>query len=363
MPSQPFGSFPASNSKNWNDVAKKELGGKDPNEVLMIEKHGLQIKPYYDASEIVSASNSWVRPSTDPYLGPRGWHNTPIVLVENEKEANKSALEHLANGADGIVYRLKETVDFEMLMKDIELPYCSSFFQIRHNQEKFVYDFNHWVNAKGFDKTQIVGGVFWDSPPSNNGKLLELFADWQKFYVIGIVVESHENATTEITSALLAGVNVLAGNEINNAEQAFKHLVFSFSIGPDFFIEIAKLKVFERLWRLVQSAYSMGEKAIPVQIHGLSTCWNNEKFQPNANMLKSTTSAISAVLGGCNFITIQPEDESRLKSRIARNVLTLLREESHLNQTSDSTAGSYYLESLIDQLSKNAWTQFQIQVK
>lgn len=363
MPDQPFGAFPSSNSKNWNDAAKKELGGKDPNETLTIEKHGLQIKPYYGASELVAQSKTQILPSSDPYLGPRGWHNTPYVSAENAKDANKAALEHLANGADGIIYRIKDAVDLEILMKDIELPYCSSFFKVQKDHEKFIYDFNHWINTKGFDKTQIVGGVLWDSPLSDNGKLIELFFDWGKFYALGIVVEPHQNATTEITNALLAGIDMLSGNEINNAEQAFKQVVFSFSIGPDFFIEIAKLKAFRRLWLLVQSAYSIGDKAIPVQIHGLSTCWNSEKFQPNANMLKSTTSAISAVLGGCDFISIQPEDESRLKSRIARNVLTLLREESHLNQTADSTAGSYYLENLVDQMAKKAWTQFQNQAK
>ena len=77
-------------------------------------------------------------------------------------------------------------------------------------------------------------------------------------------------------------------------------------------------------------------------------------------MLKSTTSAISCILGGCDLITVEPEEEGNpLKSRIGRNVLTLLREESHLNQPADAAAGSYYLESLTDQMAKEAWTQFQ----
>lgn len=141
---------------------------------------------------------------------------------------------------------------------------------------------------------------------------------------------------------------------------AFRHLAFSFSVGTDFFLEIAKLKAFKRLWHQVGTVYSISEENNLVSLHGLSPSWNKEKYQPNANMLKSTTSAISCILGGCDLITVEPEDEGNaLKSRIGRNVLTLLREESHLNQPADATAGSYYLESLIDQMAKEAWTQFQ----
>jgi methylmalonyl-CoA mutase len=77
-------------------------------------------------------------------------------------------------------------------------------------------------------------------------------------------------------------------------------------------------------------------------------------------MLKSTTTAMSAILGGCNVITIMPEeDEGSFKSRVARNVLTILREESYLNLTADATVGSYYLENLIEQISISAWKKFQ----
>lgn len=361
MSSDLYTSFPSSTSEIWNDVAKKELGGKDPIETLTKEKQGLQIKPYYDEADLDHLPDFSLRTSSEAHLGPRGWNNTPIVSVQEDKLANIAALDHLNNGADGIIFRISKTVQPEILLNGIELPYCSIFFQIQADRLQCIYDFSQWVDTKGFDKTKIVGGVFWETPIQEQGNLLETFNGWSKFHVLGYIIESQQNVVSEIVEALLMGVQTISKNDLQ--ENAIRHLAFSFSIGSDFFIEIVKLKVFRRLWTLVQSAYSKNHKDFPISIHGLSTCWNNEKYQPNANMLKSTTAALSAILGGCDFITVEPEEESPLKSRIARNVLSLLREESHLNQTADAAAGSYYLESLMDQLANQAWSQFQNSVK
>ena len=76
-------------------------------------------------------------------------------------------------------------------------------------------------------------------------------------------------------------------------------------------------------------------------------------------MLKSTSAALAAILGGCDALTVQPENENPMMARIARNVSSILREESHLSKVADPTAGSYYLESLTNQLAINAWKKFQ----
>jgi methylmalonyl-CoA mutase len=80
-------------------------------------------------------------------------------------------------------------------------------------------------------------------------------------------------------------------------------------------------------------------------------------------MLKSATAAMSAIFGGCDGLTIFPEsDEDSMMARIARNVSSVLREESHLSKVADPTAGSYYLDSLIEQLADQSWRVFQKQM-
>ena len=73
---------------------------------------------------------------------------------------------------------------------------------------------------------------------------------------------------------------------------------------------------------------------------------------------------MAAVLGGCNSLWVQPHDEAAGKipnktfKRIALNVSNILKEESHLDKVVDPTEGSYYIETLIREISTSAWKIF-----
>jgi methylmalonyl-CoA mutase len=82
-------------------------------------------------------------------------------------------------------------------------------------------------------------------------------------------------------------------------------------------------------------------------------------------MLRATTQAMSAVMGGCDALTVLAydsvlgEQNSALGERIARNVSILMKEEAHLDKLIDPSAGAYYIENLTYQLSTEAWALFQ----
>jgi methylmalonyl-CoA mutase len=77
-------------------------------------------------------------------------------------------------------------------------------------------------------------------------------------------------------------------------------------------------------------------------------------------MLRSTTSSIAAICGGCDSLTVFPEDESNsMMQRMARNTSVILREESHLSKVADPLAGAYAIEVMIDTLAKESWQKFQ----
>jgi len=356
-----FDTFNEADIKNWIEVAKKELGGKDPFDALAISKKNLIIKPYYDKNDTAGLIEDNLKPSKNPYLGPRGWYNTPDIVVRDCEKANKLALLHLNNGADGIQFTLGTDIKIDKLLNQIELSACSIFFVAKIEHLKILHDFVQYVNTKGFDKAQIVGGIFWQPPIDPKSIPLQDLEGLNDFHALGNIVPPVEDPADEIANALLSGVLSIEADQTNPA-QLISQQAFSFSIGTDFFMEIAKLKVFRRLWYQITQAYC-ADKDDSLLLQGISNPWNKRDFQPNANMLKSTTAALSAILGGCNAITIKPEEDSLFKDRIARNVLNILREESHLNQTADPIAGSYYLESLIDQLAKTSWTKFQQKVK
>jgi methylmalonyl-CoA mutase len=81
-------------------------------------------------------------------------------------------------------------------------------------------------------------------------------------------------------------------------------------------------------------------------------------------MIKSTTASMAAIIGGCDSLSVLPEDETvPLMSRIASNVSNILREESHFDKVADPLAGSYVIADLTDKLAQQAWLHFQNQMK
>ncbi len=362
-----FDSFQKADKKTWTETARKELDGKDPFENLSRMRGNLSIHPYYDHTDTALIRSESLKPSSDPYLGPRAWRNTPLVTVNDGLEANTIALDHLRNGADGILFSIKTPVDIDKLLAGIELSYCGTYFLFEDDHSNLLVDFEQYAIAKKIDTTQIVGAAFWKKLPSDKIRLITLFKDWDKFHVLGITSTNESDSSLAIAAALANGARTLSETIDNgvNKNIVIPQLCFSFNIGQDFFIEIAKLKAFRRLWRQVIRAYGVTHSDSSTLIHGFVDAWRKKDYEPNANMLKGTTAAMSAVLGGCDGITVEPDDanDEPFKARIARNVLSVLREESHLNLTADPTAGSYYLESLTDQLAKAAWSKFQHDMK
>jgi methylmalonyl-CoA mutase len=91
--------------------------------------------------------------------------------------------------------------------------------------------------------------------------------------------------------------------------------------------------------------------------------WNQTLYDPHVNMLRGTTEAMSAILGGTDSLTVLPFDRpaggtDQLSRRIARNIQIILREESYLDKVIDPSAGSYYIENLTDTLIGGAWDLF-----
>jgi methylmalonyl-CoA mutase len=91
--------------------------------------------------------------------------------------------------------------------------------------------------------------------------------------------------------------------------------------------------------------------------------WNKTIFDSHNNILRSTTEAMSAVLGGANSINVLPYDVSYtisddLAPRIARNIQHILKEESHFDKVIDPSSGSFYIENLTLSIAQATWDLF-----
>jgi len=103
--------------------------------------------------------------------------------------------------------------------------------------------------------------------------------------------------------------------------------------------------------------------AAKMRIHAETTTFNKTILDANVNMLRTQTEAMSATLGGVNSLTVlaydsifEPTDD--FSERIARNQQLILKEECHFDKVSDPAAGSYYIETLTNQIAAQAWKLF-----
>jgi methylmalonyl-CoA mutase len=158
--------------------------------------------------------------------------------------------------------------------------------------------------------------------------------------------EAGATAVQEVAFALALGADLLSSD--------MPVETFSFAIGSNHFMEIAKLRAARLLWTQVAAAF--GAPKAPIRIHARSAGENKTLFDPYMNLLRVTTEALSAIVGGCDSLTILP---CRFDTHLATNVHHILREEAHLDKVTDPAAGSYYVERLTEEVAREAWKLFQ----
>lgn len=359
IPDLPF-TFPT--YEDWLEVARQELDGADPTKKLSVKKGDLEILPFYTAAQ--TKNTPQLKPSSRPYSEARSWNNTPKILVSNERKANKEALSCLNSGAEGILFDCSlEDLNPSLLLNKISLPDCFVSFLLRQKEIMWMEEFHHYVE-KNFDKKEIKGSLFWSSNDCDT-EVITSFSDWYQFHSLGIIVDSNQDAIDEIAQTLAKAVALVDSVSKKNisSQATLDQISFLVSIGPDFFLEMAKLKSLRSLWHQVNGAYNVTSSK-SLHLHVRSSVWDKDSFQPHGNMINATTSAMAAIAGGCDSLTIAPEDDNNeTMKRIAVNVSSILREESHFANVADPTAGSYYIDALTNQLSEKAWRKFQSLVK
>ena len=353
--------FPPQSLNDWKETATQELDGADPFQKLTCDVNGIVVKPYYDVAEIPATETPYALHSQyTESTSPRNWSNSPKIIVTDSNEANAKALALLNSGADGILFELTGDANPNTLLANIELPYCNISFIANANSTSFIESFHAFAQNK-FDTSTIVGNFFYHENTHNDATTAR-FKQWKNFRSAGIIISPHNDPAQELAQTL-AQVCQYIDRSATKPDDVINSTSFLLQAGTDFFLEIAKLKTLRYLWHQVASAYGVTQPS-PLFIHSLLPPFTKKEFQPNGNMIQQTSSSLASILGGCNAITLQPEeDNNTMMSRIALNVSTILREESHLAKVADPVAGAYYIEALTDQLAQKTWQQFQALVK
>jgi len=172
----------------------------------------------------------------------------------------------------------------------------------------------------------------------------------------------HEQGTTavqELAYALAEGVEKLAAKVASgtSVDQAAPGIVFVFGVGSNYFFTIAKLRAARLLWAQAVAAFGpAGDEACRMRLHAVTALINKSICDPWTNLLRCTTEALSAAMGGCDALTVRA---FHYPERLAENIQLILREESHLDKVADPAGGSYYIEALTSSMARAAWKQFQ----
>ncbi len=350
-----FEDFEKVDKQQWLEKATADLKGANPLEKYGWEiEDGIRLNLYYDKSDIKNLPSSFQNRqylADHPSGNIRHWDNLQVVSVGDEKKANKEALDALEGGAEGLIFKLqKNEIDFSQLLKEIQSSFCSIWYDVSEGKSILK------AAESLVDSSPQTGGIVIRDVKDAES-IYSLLSDSVNLKIVLTLPESNNGLSEKIATLLYKSIEIVEHNDHN----VLNKLSFQYPLGTDFFGEVASIRALRQLFFQIVKAYN-NEDFLPEDLHiiGVSTAWNKEDYKPHANMLKSTTAGMAAVLGGCNSLLVEPENnEKPYMTRVARNVSNILKEESYLNSNADPVAGSYYLESLTDTLAKEAWSLFQ----
>lgn len=365
-----FDDFEGTTHQQWYDRIINDLRGKDFNENLIWKStEGIEVQPFY------TSENLKQNKSKDFNLknNSSNWENRFVVNINSIEEANKNALYALSRGANAIQFvgNISSQEEFNLLVKDIDVSIIHvHFYNSKPNQTAIffcTYLLNNKINliisnySISFDYINnfLINGSWIIDEQKDLEELFLLQKNSIPFKTITVNGLAFNNAGATIIQELAYSfsqaveyLNYLTEKGLKINEIA-ERITFNFGIGSNYFFEIAKIRAAKILWKLILNEY--GATEFPIYINSTTTFTNFACFDQHNNILRTTTEAMSAIIGGANSINILPFDSAfgtstEFSERIAINIQHILKEETFLDKVNDIANGAYYIESITDEL-------------
>jgi methylmalonyl-CoA mutase len=363
--------FPPVSTELWEEVIRRDLKGADYAAKLIWQTaEGLAVKPYYRAEDIAGLEFPHAVPGAFPFArsarATGDWRIREEIDAADPEEANRAAQNAVLAGAEEIAYRkarFESATDLEMLLANLEESPVH-FEDAGEPQLRLLID---WLTEH---KRLAPVSTGWN-PLANLEFAAEVIAAAPAalipFNIHGEEFEeSGATAVEEIGFTLAAAIDFLAGMQERkvDASRAAAAIAFSFSMGANFFFQIAKLRAFRMMWAQAVESFGGTRASAKAHIHARSSRWNKTVYAPRTNILRGTTEAMAAVFGGADSITVAPFDEcyktpDDASRRLARNTQIILKHEAMLSRVADPGAGSYYLEVITDAIAREGWKTMQ----
>ncbi len=365
--------FPIPTYEGWKNVTIDSLKGKPFEKAMFTGTYeGITIEPIY-----TSEKHSSERLSI-PILN-NDWIICQKINLDEPEKAIKRLQSATVEFKPGLIFS-GDVNNLRNVTNGIDLNGCPLYIEPGTNLESYEQIINLLKNLNvthGELKSDIFGECLTKTTKqipkkehfeslSNNVKYIDSELPQLKSIAInGIAIGNNgANAVHEIAYVIAQLNEYLRQLTDVGLDEAFvsSKMRVQISIGPDFFIEIAKIRALRALFGYVLSEYAVDDLIVP--IHAENSLINKPGLDPFNNMIRGTSEAMSAALGGIDSLYIQPYDapldlDSDLGFRISRNTQLILKEEAHFLDTINPADGSWYVESLTKQLAEQAWEEFR----
>ncbi len=406
------------NKRDWINLAAKEMRGGNPDSLVWNTPEGIAVDPVYTAEDLDGIDHLGSMPGFEPFVrGPkatmyagRPWTIRQYAGFSTAEESNAFYRKNLAAGQKGLsvafdlaTHRgydsdhprvvgdvgkagvaIDSVEDMKILFDGIPLDEMSVSMTMNGAVIPVLASFIVAGEEQGVDRAKLSGTIQNDIlkefmvrntyiyPPEPSMRIVADIIEYTanempKFNSISIsgyhMQEAGANLVQELAYTLADGREYVRAALAKGMDvDAFAgRLSFFFCIGMNFFMEAAKLRAARLLWsRIMEEFKPKNPKSLMLRTHCQTSGVSLQEQDPYNNVVRTAFEAMSAVLGGTQSLHTNSFDEAialptETSARIARNTQLILQHETGVTNVVDPLAGSYYVESLTDQLAKEAW--------
>ena len=410
--------FPIRSLKEWADLAKKELKGKNSDSLVWTTPEGIKIQPLYTKSDIAELDHLESLPGQFPFIrGPkatmyagRPWTIRQYSGFSTAKESNEFYKRNLAAGQKGLsvafdlaTHRgydsdhprvegdvgmsgvaIDSVEDMKILFDKIPLDKMSVSMTMNGAVLPVMASFIVAAEEQGVEAKLLRGTIQNDIlkefmvrntyiyPPEHSMRIVSDIIDYTarkmpSFNSISIsgyhMQEAGANQVQELAFTIADGIEYVraALDKGLKVDDFAPRLSFFFAIGMNFFMEIAKLRAARWLWAHLMKKYfnPKDAKSMMLRTHCQTSGVSLTEQDPYNNIVRTTIEAMASVLGGTQSLHTNAFDEAvalptDFSAKIARNTQLIIQEETGIAKTVDPLGGSYYLEALTGRLIASA---------
>ncbi|MBE9476788.1 MAG: methylmalonyl-CoA mutase, partial [Proteobacteria bacterium] len=407
-----------SNLTTWKSLAEKELRGRALSDLTWETPEGIAIKPLYTADDLDAVDHLGSTPGSAPFTrGPkatmyagRPWTIRQYAGFSTAEESNAFYRKGLASGQQGVsvafdlaTHRgydsdhervvgdvgkagvaIDSVEDMKILFDGIPLDKISVSMTMNGAVIPVLASFIVAGEEQGVERAKLSGTIQNDVlkefmvrntyiyPPEPSMRIVSDIIDYTsrempKFNSISIsgyhMQEAGATLVQELAFTLADGKEyvraaIARGMDVDTFAP---RLSFFFAIGMNFFMEAAKLRAARLLWHRIMTEFdAKDEKSLMLRTHCQTSGVSLQEQDPYNNAIRTAYEAMSAVLGGTQSLHTNSYDEaialpSDAAARLARNTQLILQNETGVTNVVDPLAGSYYVESLTQELADKAW--------